>query len=573
MVCGSFKESSEKLLHLGDEDERALRQAMELACGCPEGVHVADLQEMAILGALADRYEMVEVVAAVEDAMVRSVTVDTCGEVLEGQGQFPRALAAARKQALERFRDLARSRGFLTLSEGVLCSLVADDELAADEEEVVEAVVDWIKGGDEEGRGERLLREIRYGLIEISRLAELGLKAGTALPGCQGVLLRELALEAVAVHQLPPQVREGIQRRLLGSKASAWRVGKGVAWGDYAAGRRQHRVVRDKQDVGAGCESEGRVYGGLEDGSILVLDGVTAEERQLLRTEGAIGSVRSLTACGDLLVSGHRDGSLRVWNKATGRCSQVLRAHLDEVMCIGSWNQYLVSGSCDKTIKIWMGGPGLLPSGWEDLPGRARWEDLAGPARPGPFLCQGTIAAHDDVVWAIVVWNGRVISGSWDEKIKVHDIASRQHEATLDGHVDKVFALAVHQDKLFSTGPDGSICVWKLGSWEHLTSIELKEHVPSLSSPICLALSGRLLICGGYRNSWANGFVLAVDAQTLRCKHTLLVEELVCGLLSLPGEVWGVLGRNDGDTVTVDKVVVWGKAGRAAGGSETAGWV
>ena len=39
--------------------------------------------------------------------------------------------------------------------------------------------MEWIKGGGgEEGRGERLLGEIRYGLLEASRLAEVGLRGG-----------------------------------------------------------------------------------------------------------------------------------------------------------------------------------------------------------------------------------------------------------------------------------------------------------------------------------------------------------------------------------------------------------
>ena len=153
-------------------------------------------------------------------------------------------------------------------------------------------------------------------------------------------------------------MREGREHRLLGSHAFSWRKGMGVAWVDYAAGRRQHQVVRDKQDLFGLCESDGRVYGGLKKGSIVVWDASTLGERQVLKTEGEVCLVNRLTLCGDVVVSGHRDGSLRVWNKATGRCDQDLQGHTDVVTGIASWERYLVSGSLDQTIKVWEMGAG-----------------------------------------------------------------------------------------------------------------------------------------------------------------------------------------------------------------------
>ena len=214
MICeGCFRESTERQLQLDDEDERALRLTMELGCGGEGGVKVRDVMEMIGVGVIADRYQMVEVAAAAAEALARSVTVDSCGEVLgwSGGGQLPRAVSAARKLALKRFDTFSRSEGFMALQEDVLCDLVGDDELAADEEEVLEAVVAWIMHGSDEGRGEGLLREVRYGLMEASRLGELAQRAGEMLAGPQGVHLHDLALESLAV-QLKP-VRE---RGLLG---------------------------------------------------------------------------------------------------------------------------------------------------------------------------------------------------------------------------------------------------------------------------------------------------------------------------------------------------------------------
>ena len=152
MLCGDFKEKTDRRIELDDDEEKALRKVMELACGCEDGVRVRGVGDMMDLGATADQYGMEAVVSAVEEAVVSSVTVETCGEVLRhgGGGQLPRSESAAWTLALERFEAVSWSGGFLGLNESVMCSLVGDNKLAAEENAVLEAVVEWIKaeGGE-----------------------------------------------------------------------------------------------------------------------------------------------------------------------------------------------------------------------------------------------------------------------------------------------------------------------------------------------------------------------------------------------------------------------------------------
>ena len=89
------------------------------------------------------------------------------------------------------------------MSEVVTCDLVGDDDLMAHEEAVLEAVAGWIQaGGGEEGRGERLLGEIRYGLLTASRLEEVGLRAEEMVGEGLGARLLALAKAALAMQQL-----------------------------------------------------------------------------------------------------------------------------------------------------------------------------------------------------------------------------------------------------------------------------------------------------------------------------------------------------------------------------------
>ena len=199
--------------------------------------------------------------------------------------------ASTRSLALERFVGVSRSGGLRRMSELVMCDLVGDDYLMADEEAVLEAVAGWIKGGGEEGRGERLLGEIRYRLLTASRLKKVGRRAEKMVGEDLGARLRALANEALALkrlhqlpllhllqqqalqellhrcsaalQQLPAAAREGQEGSLLCSRAFEPRKDTDVAWGEYAGGRRQLRLVRDENDAEALCESGGRVFGGL----------------------------------------------------------------------------------------------------------------------------------------------------------------------------------------------------------------------------------------------------------------------------------------------------------------------
>ena len=83
---------------------------------------MGDVREMVEVGLFADRYEMAEVAGTVEDAIVRSLTVENWGEVLRWrggascEGPLPLAVATASKLRLDHFAELSRSLGFGGLS-------------------------------------------------------------------------------------------------------------------------------------------------------------------------------------------------------------------------------------------------------------------------------------------------------------------------------------------------------------------------------------------------------------------------------------------------------------------------
>ena len=63
-----------------------------------------------------------------------------------------------------------------------------------------------------------------------------------------------------------------------------------------------------------------------------------------------VGAVAVLDA--DRIVSGSRDGTLKVWSLASGECLQTLSGHSDYVAAVAVLDaDHIVSGSHDNTLK------------------------------------------------------------------------------------------------------------------------------------------------------------------------------------------------------------------------------
>ena len=63
----------------------------------------------------------------------------------------------------------------------------------------------------------------------------------------------------------------------------------------------------------------------------------------------------AIQAQGNRLISGSGDKTIRIWHLDTGYCAAVLAGHNDAVTCLtlDREDQRIVSGSLDRTIKVW----------------------------------------------------------------------------------------------------------------------------------------------------------------------------------------------------------------------------
>jgi len=157
---------------------------------------------------------------------------------------------------------------------------------------------------------------------------------------------------------------------------------------------------------------------------------------------------------GQTLVSGSRDKTIKVWNLHTGKLSRNFAGHSDtvETVAISPDGHIIVSGSRDKTIKVWNLHTGKLSRNF---------------------------AGHSDTVETVAISaDGHIIvSGSHDKTIKVWNLHTGELIRTLAGHPDQVYCVAISADGqiIVSGGSEETIKVWNLHTGELIRTIG--EHL------------------------------------------------------------------------------------------------
>ena len=310
---------------LDDIDKKAFEEVLDLWCG-KEDSSEKELRDVMAMASLADRLQMEDVVAALEDSI--QLRVDVCAEVLISSQRhgLRRVEEAAWGMAVGRFEEVSKT-AFTHLDEESVGRLLEEDGLGVrKEEEAFEGLVRWMKGiGDWDGvlRGRELLRKIRFGVMEQEYLE---LKARDVLPEDHADWIDGLVGEALrakaAVREYVP-----LKLRLLGAKAMTHRRGVGVEWGRYSGGGEGRRLKGHSSHVNSLAQCAGRMCSGSEDGSIRVWNIATLEQERVIESDGD-DAVLALAAWEGEVISGHESGRIRVWDVESGQRRLELEGHV-----------------------------------------------------------------------------------------------------------------------------------------------------------------------------------------------------------------------------------------------------
>jgi WD40 repeat protein len=144
---------------------------------------------------------------------------------------------------------------------------------------------------------------------------------------------------------------------------------------------------------------------------------------------------------GNRIISGGEDGTIKKWALFSGKCLNTLKGHKMNVMSVVFFNEFIVSGSMDKTIKIW-------------------YDDIVLPNVNG--YCISTLRGHTEGVMSVVISNdNKIVSGSIDGTIKIWNFGSEECLNTLKGHKDSVNSLVILNDnKIVSGSSDNTLKIW-----------------------------------------------------------------------------------------------------------------
>lgn len=240
---------------------------------------------------------------------------------------------------------------------------------------------------------------------------------------------------------------------------------------------------------------EDKIITGSDDMLIHVYDTKTGKLRR--RLEGHEGGVWALQYEGNFLVSGSTDRSVRVWDIEKGLCTQVFYGHTSTVRCL----QILMP---TDTGKVENGQAVMMP--------------------PKPLIITGSRDSQ------LRVW--RLPESSSRRYIQTgppaNDTDCPYFIRTLQGHTHSVRAIAAHADTLVSGSYDNTVRVWRISTGE--TVHVLQGHSQKVYS-VVLDVARNRCISGSM-----DSFVKIWDLETGTCMHTLEGHSLLVGLLDLRDE-------------------------------------
>lgn len=182
-----------------------------------------------------------------------------------------------------------------------------------------------------------------------------------------------------------------------------------------------------------------------ESGSVL-----TGKPIKSLHGHGHFVSDVVMSSDGQYALSGSWDKTLRLWDLNTGQTTRQFVSHTQDVLSVAfsADNRQIVSGSRDKKIKL--------------------WNTLA--------QCKHTIMDECHSDWVSTVrfspsnQNPVIVSAGWDKVVKVWNLATCRLKTNHIGHTGYINSVTVSPDGSLcaSGGKDGSAMLWDLNEGKHL---------------------------------------------------------------------------------------------------------
>eukprot|EP00026_Physarum_polycephalum_P002522 Phypoly_transcript_02529.p1 GENE.Phypoly_transcript_02529~~Phypoly_transcript_02529.p1 ORF type:complete len:397 (+),score=32.93 Phypoly_transcript_02529:1556-2746(+) len=219
---------------------------------------------------------------------------------------------------------------------------------------------------------------------------------------------------------------------------------------------------------------------------------------------GHVGTVWTLAFDESKLVTGSFDKTIKIWDRNTYKCMKTLRGHSYPIQCLQFSHNMLVTGSLDNTIKMWDTDSGLYVG---TIVERAHNFDVFCLQFEGDRIVSGSSDStvkvsktkgectktlqHTSCVTCLNFKDNILITGSADKTMKMWDLSTGQLVSSLVGHQESIRCLQVDRSVVLSGSNDHSMKLWDLRTTACATT--LKGHTAGIR---CLQFSGAGLVSG-----------------------------------------------------------------------------
>ncbi|GKS68512.1 hypothetical protein W03_05160 [Nitrosomonas sp. PY1] len=223
---------------------------------------------------------------------------------------------------------------------------------------------------------------------------------------------------------------------------------------------------------------------------------------------------------GARIVSGDFDGTLRLWDAATGQSiGEPFTGHTNGVSSVAFSpdGTRIVSGNVDRTLRLWDAATGqsigepfidhegavlsvaFSPDGTRIVSGGSDgtlrlWDAATGQSIGEPFT------GHTNGVSSVAFSpdGTRIVSGSWDKTLRLWNAATDQSTgATFTGHTNGVSSVAFSPDgtRIVSGGQDKTLRLWDAATGQSIGE-PLTGHEGVVSS-VAFSPNGTCIVSGG----------------------------------------------------------------------------
>ncbi|KAI8647765.1 WD40-repeat-containing domain protein [Parasitella parasitica] len=250
-----------------------------------------------------------------------------------------------------------------------------------------------------------------------------------------------------------------------------------------------------------------KIVSGADDSHVNIYSTATGKRRMTL--EGHEGGVWALQYVGNTLVTGSTDRRVRVWDMETGKCTHIFTGHTSTIRCllitkpINEGNQpMIITGSRDSTLRVWR-----LPD-----PKNHQGHFLGNNGDANPYFVH-SLVGHRQSVRAIAAHGNTLVSGSYDNTVRVWDIKSGRMVHLMEGHTQKVYSIVIdtERNRCMSGSMDFTVRVWDLETGECIKKLEGHTVLVGL-----LGLNDQYLVSAA-----ADSILRVWSPETGVCHHAL----------------------------------------------------